>query len=249
MKDSGLFRAGIIVFSFVVVLAVWLVLSHIYPAYLFPSPQLVLDRMARLWTTNKIWLHIGATLGPMLIGFALAALLGIGLGYFAARKRIVHDLLWPYLVTIQTVPTVAILPLMIIWFGAGLTTQLAITMVTAFFPIFVSSLQAFADVPASLRAVLQTLSGSGWTSFTKLELPYAMPALFSGLKVGVSFALIGKVVAEFLAGNSGLGYLINFGRGVLDTPLVFAAMLLLIGLGALLQILLTQSQNILLRLR
>jgi NitT/TauT family transport system permease protein len=209
----------------------------------------VARRLFKLLTAGRFNMHLAATLLPTLGGFAIAAALGTVAGYAAAKRGWLRDLLWPYAVALQAVPVVALVPLLFIWLGPGFATRLVISAVIAVFPTFVAALAAFRAVPADLRAVFGTLAATRRQAFLKLELPAALPGLFDGWRLSLSFALIGTVVAEFIAGNRGLGYLVNFGRGVLDTPLAFAAILTLVALGLALQATLTLIEKLSLRLR
>ncbi len=222
--------------SLLVTVAVWMWLARVYPSYIVPSPAKVWAKWWQLSRDGRIAVHLWATLSPTLVGFVLATGLAFGLGYLAAQFKWLRELAWPLTVVMQTVPIVAMLPLLVIWFGTGASTHTLIIVLVAFFPMYVTALQAFGRRSRALEGWMRTLAAGRVARFWYLELPLALPELFGALKVGFSFALIGEVVAELMMGQQGLGFLINFGRGVLDTALVFAALLTLIGLGLVMQL-------------
>jgi len=230
-------------------LLAWAALAQLYPSFILPGPLEVWGRFWRLQGGDGWGKHLVATLSPTLQGFALAVVGGTATGYLLSRIRLLRQLFWPYLVAIQSTPTVALLPLLIIWLGSGHLTKLILITITAFFPMLVVAMRAFGAVPSVFGELMQTLRARGWQRFRKLEFPHALPELFGGMRVSLSFALIGTVVAEFISSRAGLGYLINVGRGFLDTPLVFAALLLLVITGILSQWALRQLEKFVLSLR
>ncbi|RPI93884.1 MAG: ABC transporter permease, partial [Chloroflexi bacterium] len=156
------------------------------------------------------------------------------LGYLLAKSRLVAYTLTPYLVALQAVPIVAIAPLLIIWFGAGIASKVIICALLVFFPMLVNTVLGMRNIPPELRDLMRSLESTPLQTFWHLELPAALPILLGGLKVSATLSVIGAVVGEFVSASAGLGYLINFGRGVYDTPLVIAAVFTLTGLALLL---------------
>ncbi len=119
----------------------------------------------------------------------------------------------------------AIAPLLIIWLGSGLASKVIVTALITFFPALIATIVGIRSVDPDLHDLLRSLRASRWQLFWKLELPAALPMIFGGLKLSVTLAVVGAVVGEFVGANAGLGYLINLGRGILDTPLMFVAIL------------------------
>jgi NitT/TauT family transport system permease protein len=133
----------------------------------------------------------------------------------------------PLLLIAQIIPKVAIAPILLIWFGYGLTPKVLIAFLVAFFPVVVNTAQGLASVEHELLELGQSLKASRWQTFWKFRVPTALPDLFSGMKIAITLAVIGAVIGEFVGGNRGLGYLIIIANQELDTPLAFAAIFIL----------------------
>ena len=147
-----------------------------------------------------------------------------------AKSRTVERLLSPYIIASQSVPIVAIAPLLVFWFGPGRISKILISALIVFFPVLVNTVVGVRSVPEDLHDLMRSLRATRWQIFHKLEVPAAMPVMFGGLKVGATLSVIGAVVGEFVGSDEGLGFLINVGRGVFDTSLVFVAVIMLITL-------------------
>ena len=128
----------------------------------------------------------------------------------------------------QSVPIVAIAPLLVIWFGSGITSKVLVCALITFFPTLVSAIIGVRNVDEDLRDLMRSLRAGRWQTFWMLELPAALPVIFGGMKLSVVLAVVGAVVGEFAGADEGLGFLINLARGVLDTPLMFVAVLSLV---------------------
>ncbi len=144
-------------------------------------------------------------------------------------------------------PTVAIAPLLIIWFGPGRLSKILVATLIVFFPVLVNTVVGVRSVPDDLYELMRSLRASRWQIFTKLEIPSALPVLFGGLKIGATLSVIGAVVGEFVGADEGLGFLINLARGTYDTPLVFVAIFTLIVLAMALYGLVTVLERWMLR--
>ena len=204
-----------------------------YPPFILPSPGDVFRRLAVLLADGSLWRHTGVTLGEILAGLSLGTGVAVALGYLLAHSPVAERLLSPYLVASQSVPVVAVAPLLVIWFGTGLLSKILVCALTVFFPILVNTVAGVRSVEPELRDLMRTLEASRWQTFRLLEVPAALPVLLSGLKIGATLSVIGAIVGEFVASNRGLGYLIKQGQQLYDTPLVF------VGIGML--VLLAQS--------
>jgi len=152
------------------------------------------------------------------------------LGYLLAKSPTVERLLSPYIVASQAVPMVAVAPLLVIWLGPGMLSKVLIAALIVFFPVLVNTVVGMRAVPEELRALMRSLQATRWQTLRLLEIPAAMPVFFGGLRVGATLAVIGAVVGEFVGADRGLGFLINLGRGLYDTALVFVSIFVLIGL-------------------
>ncbi len=221
-----------ITFSFVVasILLLWeaLVRWQEYPAFILPGPLAVARKTVDLASNGILWKHAQATLLEIVLGLLLGVTLALALGYLLGKSPALDRLVSPYVVASQTVPVVAIAPLLVIWFGNGLLSKVLITGIIVFFPTLVSTIVGIRGVDADLHDLMRSLRASRSQLFFKLELPAALPVLFGGLKLSVILAIVGAVVGEFVGADVGLGFLINLGRGVLDTPMIFVAVLALV---------------------
>jgi NitT/TauT family transport system permease protein len=171
------------------------------------------------------------TLINSVVGFLIAAFCGIAIGMGLVASRRVEMATWPYLLTFQLIPKVALAPLFIIWFGVGPSSRLMFAVFLSFFPITLSAATGFRSADAGALRLCRSLTASSWQSFISVRLPYAMPHIFAGLKVGVTVAMIGVIVGEFVTAQEGLGYIIMFASSAAETALVFAAIFLLCVLG------------------
>ncbi|MFN7635201.1 MAG: ABC transporter permease, partial [Acetobacteraceae bacterium] len=177
--------------------------------------------------------HVAVTAGQAAAGFALAVLIGMALAvvftWFAALRRA----LMPLLVTLNLVPKVALAPLFIVWFGYGLLPNILITFIIAFFPIVITVARGLAEVEPELLDLVRVQRATRWQVFRKIQLPSALPYLFSGMRVAAVLAIAGTIVGEFIGSEAGLGFLMLSAQATLDTPAMFMALILitLIGVG------------------
>jgi NitT/TauT family transport system permease protein len=218
----------------VAVLLAWQELTvhlHVSPMLVVP-PTEIWDVLVQSWPIllDQSW----PTLVNTVTGFLLAAALGITMGGALVASRRVEQAFWPHILIFQLIPKVAVAPLFIIWLGMGPSSRLAFAVFLSFFPIAVSAATGFrAADPTALR-LCRSLTASTWQTFISVRLPYAIPHIFAGLKVGVTVAIIGVVIGEFVTAQEGLGYIIMFASSAAQTALVFAAIALLCGIGLLL---------------
>ena len=222
-------RAGLALLSFAAFLALWqgVIWLGDYPSFILPSPLAVLERLGDLVSSGSLWFHTGVTLREVLAGLGLGMLTATIVGYALAHSPLAERLLAPYIVASQSVPVVAIAPLLVIWFGTGLLSKVLVSALIVFFPVLVNTVVGVRSVGRELRDLMRSLEASRWQTVWLLELPAALPVLMGGLKVGATLAVIGAVVGEFVASDRGLGYLLKQGQQLYDTPLVF------VGVGAL----------------
>jgi NitT/TauT family transport system permease protein len=218
-----------------------------YPAFILPGPQQVWRRAMTLISDGTLWRHAQVTLIEIGLGLLIGLSLAVVLGYFLGRSRTLDRLLSPYIVASQTIPVVAIAPLLVIWFGTGLTSKVLVCALIVFFPTLVSTMVGIRNVDADLRDLMRSLRANRWQVFTKLELPSALPVLFGGLKLSVILSVVGAVVGEFVGADVGLGFLINLGRGVLDTSMIFVAVFALVLIAQALYLIVSLLERYLLR--
>ena len=172
--------------------------------------------------------HTQATLIEVVWGLLLGFLSATALGYLLAKSKTIERLLAPYIVASQSIPVVAIAPLLVIWFGPGRLSKVMISALIVFFPVLINTIVGVRSVPQDLHDLMRSLRATRWQVFSKLELRAAMPVLLGGLKIGATLSVIGAVVGEIVGADEGLGFLINIGRGVYDTTLVYVSVITLV---------------------
>ncbi len=211
-------------------LALWELLVWVgeYPPFILPSPGRVWDKFLAVAADGTLWRHTRITLLEIAGGLSLGLTVALVIGYGLAKFPLLERLLSPYIVASQSVPVVAIAPLVVIWFGFGELSKVLVCALTVFFPMLVNTVIGIRSVEPDLMALMQSLRATRWQTFRLLEVPAALPVLFGGLKVAVTLAVIGAVVGEFVGADRGLGFLLNLARGILDTPLLFVALFTLI---------------------
>ena len=216
--------------SLVLAIGLWALIVQLanIPPVILPGPGLVWRRFLQVVMDGSLLRHSMYTLLEVLAGLFLGGGMASVLGYLLAKSVAIERVLAPYIVASQSVPTVAIAPLLIIWFGSGPFSKVLICALIVFFPILVNTIVGVRSVPDELRDLMRSLLATRWQTFTRLEVPAALPVFLGGLKVGATLSVIGAVVGEFVGADRGLGYLINRSRGQYDTALVFVAVLTLV---------------------
>jgi NitT/TauT family transport system permease protein len=222
------------ILSFSLLLITWEALVRLLDIklYILPPPSYVLSTLWTKWPTigGNAWY----TAQPMLVGFGFAVLIGVGLALAFAVSRFIESMVYPQIVFLQIIPKIAIAPLFMIWFGYGLTSKVLIVFLLSFFPVVVSAVQAFRSVDPDIIDLARITGASPWRMFWKVQVPHALPTLFTGFKVAAALAATAAVVAEFVSSDRGLGYLLVDYTNRFDTPGVFAAILVLSIMGLLL---------------
>lgn len=201
-----------------------------FPAFILPSPAQVWTRFLSALLDGRLAYHIAVTLGEVLSGLALGVTAATTLGYLLAKSETFERLIAPYIVASQSIPIVAIAPLLVIWFGPGLLSKVLICALIVFFPVLINTIVGLRSVPDELRDLMRSLQATSWQTFQYLEVPSSLPVFLGGLRIGATLAVIGAVVGEFVGADRGLGFLINVGRGQYDTALVFVAIFTLVGM-------------------
>ncbi len=195
--------------------------------FLIPAPVEVGHRFLLLLRNGTLLHHSGVTLLEMGLGLLLGTVTALLLGYAVARSPLLSHLLEPLIVTSQAVPIVALAPLLTVWFGPGLLSKVLVCALIVFFPILVNISAGLQGIPRQQRDLFHLLEATWWQRFRYLEVPAALPAFLTGLRVGGTLAAMGAVVGEFVASREGLGYLVKQGQNLYDTPLMFVAILAL----------------------
>lgn len=206
-------------------------LGHVAPVIL-PPPS---DILAATWQQRRILLrHAVPTTLESAAGFLIATALGVALAVLMTYSRAARQALYPNLVFFQLIPKIALAPLFLIWFGIGTSSRLAFAVFIAFFPIVIATASGLANVDANMVRLCRSLTGTAWQIFLHVRFPAALPYIFGGMKIGVTLAIIGVVIGEFITAQAGLGYLIIFATARADTAVALAAILVLCLSGLLL---------------
>lgn len=214
------------------VLLLWegLVRFHAVPEVILPTPSAIFLRIISAWPF--LVQHAIPTGVEAAIGFLLATVLGIALAVLLSYSKWAYAALYPNVIFFQLIPKIALAPLFIVWLGIGSPSRLAFSMFIAFFPVVIATLTGLNATPPDMLRLCKALTARSWQVFLSVRFPYALPHIFSGLKIAVTFAIIGVIVGEFITAQAGLGYLILFASSQAETSLIMAsiAMLCVVGL-------------------
>jgi NitT/TauT family transport system permease protein len=216
--------------SILVGLGIWQELTVWFglPAFILPGPVAVWQRFLRSLADGSLLSNAWVTLEEVLLGLLLGSILATVLGYLLTKSNLAERILSPYLIASQAIPTVAIAPLLIIWFGPGMFSKVLVCALIVFFPVLVNTMVGVRAVPENLKDLMQSLRATRWQMLRYLEIPAALPVFLGGLRIGATLSVIGAVVGEFVGADHGLGFLINVARGQYDTAMVFVAIFSLI---------------------
>jgi NitT/TauT family transport system permease protein len=216
------------------VLALWEFICHFYAIrpVLLPAPSLIFSTMLR--TSSILWDNAIPTTVETVGGFVLSAALGFALAVIMLYSKLMRDVLYPNIVVFQLIPKIAVAPLFIMWLGIQWQSRLAIAVFIAFFPIVISTWSGLISTDPSLLRMCRSLGANEWQIFKRVRLPSSLPFVFNGMKISMTFAIIGVIVGEFITSQQGLGYVILFAGSKLETALVMAAILVLCIVGLIL---------------
>ena len=208
---EALVRSIPAVILFVALIALWelAVNNEWVSALILPGPGEVLSAFWELVTGDLMWTNFWATLYETVAGFVLGALLGVLLAFAASMSQILRQMIYPYVVALQVTPRIALAPLIIAWVGFGYTPKIILAMTLVFFPVFINALTGMVAADRDAVEMFRSMGASRWQTFKHLRLPSALPVTFAGLKTGMTLALIGAIVGEFIAADKGLGLLLQ----------------------------------------
>ena len=201
------------------------------PAYILPTATDCAHEFVRMIGRDRLFFHVGVTALEVVAGFALGAMLGMLIGYLLGMSETAEIVLSPYILALQIAPKVAFAPLFVMWFGYTVYPKILVAVLIVFFPIMVNVLTAMRAIDRDFISLARSFTATRLAIFWKVEFRAAMPSLFAGLRIGSTLAVIGVMVGELVGGNTGLGYLLVFGEGAANTPMVFVAILLLTAIG------------------
>jgi putative riboflavin transport system permease protein len=206
--------------------------SHLaIPDYILPRPEGILSRFFTTLWQGTILADLGATVYESLAGFFIALLLTLVLGYWIAKSRLLSRLIMPYLIAFNTIPTIALAPFLVLWFGFGYTPRIVTSVIVIFFPMLITNISATRLAEQSMSQLIAFFQPRRLRRFAYFELPASLPMIASGVKVSITLSVIGAVVGEFVSGSVGLGSLVNVAKGNFDTELMFVGLIWLVILG------------------
>ena len=171
--------------------------------------------------------HLWPSLYLTVLGFALSVVGGVLVAILITYSTIMRKGFYPVIIVSQVIPKIAIAPLFIVWFGTGTMSGLLLAFLVAFFPMTINAAMGFQAVDEDIHRMARTFMGTRWQIFWKIRMPNALPYIFAGMKISITLAIIGVIVSEFVASQEGIGYLIKLAGGLLDTPLMMAAITVL----------------------
>lgn len=233
MKDRIL-AVALPLAAVVVLLVIWdrAVVWLQIPTYLLPRPM---DVGTALWggyvAERTYWKHLGTTMYEVVVGYGIGCTIALSAGAIVAESRWVERTLMPIVVAIQSIPKVALAPLLIVWFGFGVSSKMVLVGLICFFPVFINSFYGFRSANPDLLRLYRAFGSSRLHVFWQVKLPSAASAIFAGLQIGVVLALIGAIVGEFVSSKQGLGYLIQSSTLSFDVATMFASVVSLSVIG------------------
>ncbi|TKG71528.1 ABC transporter permease [Prauserella endophytica] len=218
--------------------------AELIEPYLVPSPGDTFDAIAS--RPDYFWEHTWATTYETLLGFVIAAAVGVFAAVVMVQSATVEKTLYPLLLFAQVIPKIAIAPLFVVWLGFGIGPKIVVAVLMAFFPVVISMVTGLKSVDPEMLQLSATMGAKPGQTFWKIRFPASLPHLFSGLKVAATMAVTGAVVGEFVGADAGLGFVILQANGNLDTPVLFAGLLIMSLLGVLLFVLVEWLEHLVL---
>jgi NitT/TauT family transport system permease protein len=202
------------------------------PAYLVPAPSAIWTDTWKL--VGPVWMHTLATTQTTLLGFAASLIVSLPLAVLLTASPVIANAIYPLLVLTQSIPKVALAPILVVIFGSNELPRVVVTFLVAFFPLVLSIAAGITSVPPELIELGRACRASRWRELWRIRLPYAVPFIFSGLKAAITLSVVGAVVGEFVNADKGLGYLIVTSTAFFQVPLAWGALVLLSLLGIIL---------------
>lgn len=215
------------------------------PKWQLPAPSSIVKELVTGW--KLLWKHTFVTAQEVALGFLISLVVGILLATGIAYSRILERSVYPIIISSQTIPIIAIAPLLLIWVGYGITSKVIVVALICFYPIAVNMVDGLKSISSDMIRMMRTLGASRWQIFTKLQVPTSLPYLFSGIKVGISISVIGAVIGEWVGASAGLGYLMTYSQPLFLTSRVFAAIVVLSIMGISLFVLASVAERLALR--
>lgn len=247
LLDHPLARVLLPVLFAAALILLWEALVRWYavPEVILPTPSRVYQRILQTWPF--LLQHAVPTGLESALGFLLATVLGMGIALLLTYSKWAYVTLYPNVVLLQLIPKIALAPLFIVWLGIGSSSRLAFSVFIAFFPVVIATQTGLNATPPDMLRLCKALTARSWQVFLSVRFPYALPHIFAGLKIAVTFAIIGVIVGEFITAQAGLGYLVLFASSQAETALVLASIAMLCVVGLLLYGIVAGLERIVLR--
>ena len=214
----------------------WVVLVRIFhvPEYVFPTPS---SALAHLFLpqpdANYNWrLHISTTVYEIIISFLVTSVVAVGLSIVMIWSKAIRRILMPAFIFINSLPIIAIAPIILLWMGYGLKTNILIAFLVSFFPVVVNTVTGLEDIDDDLLDLVRYLNATKWQVFHKIRIPNSLPFIFSGLRICTTMSVMGAIVGEFISSDRGLGYIIINSQYTMDTPPIFSSLIVIAFAGA-----------------
>lgn len=223
----GALALGIIIWQLIV-------LATNAQAYILPTPLSVWRTLVDLLQTGNLWSQLGATLQGTLLGFIVGCAAGVVLGIAAGEFKIVRRIIYPYLVAIQSLPKVALVPVIATWFGFGLSAKVALVVLLVFFPVLVNTFQGMVTADPDKIDLVRSLRGGRWQQLWRVRFFSSMPYMFTGFELGIVYAFLGAVLAEMTGAQNGTGVMMEQFQTNADTEATFALLIVLAVVGLIL---------------
>jgi NitT/TauT family transport system permease protein len=203
--------------------------------FILPTPVRVFEHLFNLRPGRRYdwWKHINATVMEIVISFCITTAVGILIAIMVVWSKFFSQMIMPIITMFNSLPKIAVAPLFLLWFGYGLVPNVLIAFLTAFFPVVINSITGLKAVDDDLLDLVRYLHGSKLKVFLKIRIPNSLPYIFAGLKIAATMCVVGSIVGEFLASEKGLGYQLRDAQAFIDTPTMFACLLLLSVIGLL----------------
>lgn len=219
---------------FVCLIIGWELIARSMSELILPAPSVIFTVLWEGLATGYLLPHIYRTTLEICLGFFFGSLFGLITGVLMGEIEFLRRILLPYVIASQAVPKLALAPLFILWFGFGMTSKVVITALICFFPLLENTITSIQQTDPNKKELFRVLDATRWQTLIHLKLPAGLPGIMAGFRVAVVLAVIGAVVGEFIGGSEGLGAMIIASQGMMDTPLMFAVIILITALGMIL---------------
>jgi NitT/TauT family transport system permease protein len=234
LTSAWITNSGPVLGIFIAIFVLWEAGCRLFnvPDFILPSPSIIVEKIVTSW--QLLLLNGLFTAEEIVLGFGMSVVTGIPLAVMAVYSRLFERVAFPFMVSLQTIPKVALAPILVMWLGYGVLPKVMVAFLISFFPIVIAAMVGMRSTEKEMIYLVQSMGANELTTFLKIRLPRALPSIFGGLKIGIGQAVVGATVGEFIAAEHGLGYLQLISQVRLDTSLLFAAVVVLSLLGVLL---------------